>query len=529
MDNLLKYINKNTYKKYAFLKINSINYYKDKNMLNIVLLYPDEIGAIKDDEKQEIFATIQEYINKDIKDENLTIEVKYVKSFYDKAYLKIITKDFINNNFPSMIAVIKYSKLSLKEEENLVIIKLNYLKDYVSENQINKFKNAFENYLNNEFLYKFEVQLKEVEEEINSNILEEKQQEVLQNLVEDKIEEKTLKIEIIDQLIGEESSVNPYCVSSTRTSQTKISVGGTIKYLSEREFTRKQKVLDNEDGLELDVKKTFYSFNIESAGKELNAVYFPNKNTLEKAKLLEDGMENVLTGDIEEYNSRLSLKVKHITLVKILEKPQEVIKFKNIPKNYKHIFPEPFEAVGQSSLFEIEKEPNEYLKNNTFVVFDLETTGLNYEDCKIVEIGAVKVENGKITEKFTTFVDPEEEIPLDSIKIHGITDAMVMGAPKINEAIADFYKFCAGSILVAYNIDFDYQFINYYGRQNGYNFDNEKKDALIMARQYIKGLRNYKLKTVCEFLNINLSNAHRAYFDAAATAKVFIKLAENIK
>ena len=240
-------------------------------------------------------------------------------------------------------------------------------------------------------------------------------------------------------------------------------------------------------------------------------------------------MEIVVTGDVEAFNDKLSYKIKHITLVKILDKKKQDINFKPVPNSYKWVFPEDYEVITQANLFENIEEPTPYIKNNTFVVFDLETTGLNHEDCKIVEIGAVKVEKGKITKNFSTFVDPECEIPLDATKIHGITDAMVMGAPKTNEALADFYKFCEGSTIVAYNIDFDYKFINYYGRKAGYNFNHPQKDALIMARQYIKGLKNYKLKTVTESMGIVLANAHRAYFDAAATAKVFIKLLENIK
>ena len=123
------------------------------------------------------------------------------------------------------------------------------------------------------------------------------------------------------------------------------------------------------------------------------------------------------------------------------------------------------------------------------MVFDLETTGLNHEDCQIVEIGAVKIENGKITKKFSTFVDPEAEIPLDATRIHGITDAMVMGAPKVDVALADFYKFCEGSTIVAYNIDFDYKFINYYGRKSGLNFNHPQKRCIVYGKTIHKRIK----------------------------------------
>ena len=524
MHNLISFLNEKTNNQYSYLKLSAVTYQKFGNLLLIVFLYPDEVGNVSEQDRKTILKLVKQFVNLDVK-----IELKFVKSFYDKEHLIVKIDQFNKEEFPALSTLIRTNNLNLLEEAQKVKLNIPCYKNYISKEQKEKYVSRLEQFLNNEFFYMFEIELYEVEKEQVSSVLEDKKQELLEKIADEQPKEKTLKIEVIEQILGSDCSLAPLCVSSVTTPDKNLSIAGTIKYLSEREFTKKQKVMDSEEERYQDVKKTYFSFSLESAQKEINAVYFPSKDTLNIIEKLSNDQEVVITGDVEAFNGKLSLKVKHITKVKILNKPKDTQKISKVPSAYKFVFPEPFEVKTQASLFELQETNNDYLKNNTFIVFDLETTGLNHEDCKIVEIGAVKVENGKITQKFSTFVDPETEIPLDATAIHGITDAMVMGAPKVGEALGDFYKFCEGSTLIAYNIDFDYKFINYYGRKSGYLFNHPQKDAMVLARQYIKGLKNYKLKTVVESLGITLSNAHRAYFDAAATAEVFLKLAKNIK
>jgi DNA polymerase III epsilon subunit family exonuclease len=524
LNNLIKFINKKTNNKYNYLKLSTVSYNKQTNCLNLVFLYPDEIGNIVEEDRKQIEQLTLEFVALD-----LNLEIKYVKSFYDEEYLKTIINNYNKNNYPALCSLIKTEDLKLKEQQEYVNLDLHCLEGYISKEQQTKYLSALTNYLNNEFFYKFEIELFEVQKALGKSVIEKNKQEALEAIKSKETKQRQVKVEIISQIIGDDSSTKPLCVSSINKKEEKVSIAGTIKYLQEREFTKKQKVMDAEVETFADVKKTYYSFSLEGGGKEINCVYFPNQQTEEKIKKLENNMEVILTGDVDVFNDKFSFKIKHITECKILDKKINETVYKSVPKSYKCVFPEDYEVVTQANLFDDMTEPTPYIKNNTFVVFDLETTGLNHEDCQIVEIGAVKIENGKITKKFSTFVDPEVEIPLDATRIHGITDAMVMGAPKVGEALADFYKFCENSTIVAYNIDFDYKFINYYGKKHGYNFNHPQQDAMIMARKYIKGLKNYKLKTVCEALAVSLANAHRAYFDAAATAKVFLKLAENMK
>ena len=195
---------------------------------------------------------------------------------------------------------------------------------------------------------------------------------------------------------------------------------------------------------------------------------------------------------------------------------------------YKFVKPEPHVEMFQDNLFMVAQDPGKYLMENDVVVFDLETTGLEATKCEIIEIGAVKISKGKIVETFETLVKPSCHIPEDSTEIHGITDEMVANSPSIKQALPDFYKFCYGCTIMAYNIDFDYKFISIWGKKQGLLFDNKQIDAMLLARLYVPGLKNFKLSSVCKKLGVSLENAHRAVHDALATAEVVIKLSPNI-
>lgn len=160
-----------------------------------------------------------------------------------------------------------------------------------------------------------------------------------------------------------------------------------------------------------------------------------------------------------------------------------------------------------------------------FVVFDLETTGLNRAEDKIIEIGAVLVVDGILKETFQTFVNPGMHIPEAASKVNNIYDSDVQGAPNIETAMSDFYLFTRGATLVGHNAeDYDAIFVKRIGGELGFRFDNEIIDTLTLSRRVLPTLRRYKLDTLCEHYGINNENAHRALDDAVATAKVFIML-----
>ncbi|MBP3475510.1 MAG: PolC-type DNA polymerase III [Lachnospiraceae bacterium] len=159
-----------------------------------------------------------------------------------------------------------------------------------------------------------------------------------------------------------------------------------------------------------------------------------------------------------------------------------------------------------------------------FVVFDIETTGFSPVENRIIEIGAVKVSEGKIVDRFSTFVNPEVPIPFEIEKLTSITDDMVVGAEKIETILPQFLQFCEGCMLVAHNANFDMSFIMENCDRQGIAHDFTYIDTVGIARVMLPGQAKHTLDAVAKTLGVSLENHHRAVDDAEATAEIFVKL-----
>lgn len=167
--------------------------------------------------------------------------------------------------------------------------------------------------------------------------------------------------------------------------------------------------------------------------------------------------------------------------------------------------------------------------DDTYVVFDIETTGLSKEKEMITEIGAVKVADGKIIDRFSTFVNPQRPISAEITKLTGITDDMVKDAPTIENVLPEFLKFCEDTVLVAHNASFDTGFIRIAAERAGLGeLHYTIVDTLELARALLPELNKHKLDIVCEHLGVTLNGHHRAVNDAEATAEVFIKFLDML-
>ena len=167
--------------------------------------------------------------------------------------------------------------------------------------------------------------------------------------------------------------------------------------------------------------------------------------------------------------------------------------------------------------------------SDSYVVFDIETTGFSPEKNKIIEIGAVKVVNGQITDKFSTFVNPDVPIPFEIEQLTGINDNMVLSSPGIEVILPQFLEFCKDCALVAHNASFDVSFISWQAAKQGLEFEPTVLDTVAIARQLLPSLNRFKLDTVAKALNISLENHHRAVDDAGATAEIFVKFVEMLR
>ena len=164
----------------------------------------------------------------------------------------------------------------------------------------------------------------------------------------------------------------------------------------------------------------------------------------------------------------------------------------------------------------------------SFVVFDLETTGFSPVNNRIIEIGAVKVENGEITDRFSTFVNPQVPIPFRIEELTSINDNMVMDAPVIEEILPQFLEFVGDAVLVAHNAGFDVSFIEENCRRQGREQTFTYLDTVALARIMLPQLNRFKLDTVAKALHINLHHHHRAVDDAECTAEIFLEFVEML-
>lgn len=278
--------------------------------------------------------------------------------------------------------------------------------------------------------------------------------------------------------------------------------------------------------------KTFYSLEIADPTGRVRGAYFPKKATAEKIDALQNDVNLVCTGNFEIFNSELSFNIKKIDFGSPPENfVPEQLPGRKVPKAFHYVFPEAFSDYTQSDLFENSVLPDD-LKTQNFVVFDLETTGLNNQPAvgkvdRIIEIGAVKIVDGNISEKFSTFVACPEKLPQNIVELTGIHDEDLIGAPECENVIADFYKFIDGCALVGHNVQFDYRFVKYYGEQSRFFIDAKTYDTWTISQEVLRGeLTNYKLNTLADYYGIHF-NHHRAFDDALTTAKVFIRLVKK--
>ncbi len=197
------------------------------------------------------------------------------------------------------------------------------------------------------------------------------------------------------------------------------------------------------------------------------------------------------------------------------------------PENFKMIYG--VEGYLVDDLKPVVQEEAGQPIDTDYVVFDLETTGLHCDKNEIIEIGAVKLQNGAITDRFSTFVNPKEPIPYRIEELTGISDAMVADAPPLEEILPQFLKFCEGCVMVAHNAEFDMGFIDEKAGKLGIQKEFTSLDTVALARILLPDLRGYKLDQVAKAVGVPLKNHHRAVEDAQCTALIFEKFLKMLK
>ena len=318
---------------------------------------------------------------------------------------------------------------------------------------------------------------------------------------------RTLKVEDVTKYLDEDPTDEASYIVDAKEKLGEFYLAGTIQSVREAETSN---------------GKPYFTIDFSDRTAVASGVIFPNKDKVAKLRKLAPQVDVIVRGEFYLHKGYKNFRIYNVNLCVFpknfvpVERPK-----RKVAESYSLVFPKPYEYEKQENFLSDDSAPKCF-NDRTFVVFDLETTGTNFDD-KITEIGAVKIIDGKITEYFTTLVNPQKHIPKDVVELTGIDDDLVKNAPLFEDVCSDFYKFCYGATLVGHNVEFDLRFIKNQSKQLDYLYENTYMDTLLLSKQILEGMTNYKLNTVCDFFGIKFRH-HRAMSDAAATAELFVEL-----
>ena len=490
-----------------------INVYKKEKKAEFLLVTDRAFTA---EEEREAVRISGEFLP-----EGLSAKVKIAKRMIDEELVRERIFEFVTENFPAAAAFLKAEDIKVQLLECGANFYFEVTADEQSFFTSGKMMDAVSAYLSSRYCGTFYGNVKVVEKVRDKTMPKEEieQEEVFVSEIRSFPIEEYKKIDGADEIPKE-----AIYIADMGCMDCEFAVCGEITFLEEKKYVKR-----NEKTGE-DMEKTRYSVTISDGSGMLRCTYFPKKATEEKIKALTVGDKIVIIGSNEVFNGHPSFKAGKINYGHApLGFTPKAKASKPVPKRYHTVFPEPYVEYKQAGFFDVAEKP-QALKGRTVVVFDLETTGLVSQPSmgkmdKIIEVGAVKLVDGEIREKFATFVACPDRLSAKIIELTGIHDEDLIGAPTVDKVIADFFKFVDGAILVGHNVNFDYGFIRYYGKDNGYVFSNPALDTVTLAQEQLAGagLANYKLNTVAEYYGFDF-NHHRAFEDAATTAKIFVEL-----
>lgn len=515
--NFIYELNKTLNNKYDYLKLLKVVYNTSFNFCLVNFIYPEDKPILTDEEKEEIKLAVNQVLKL-----NCKLECKFNKSYLDKNIVFNAVVDFVKKNYDSISSyfpeVLEYSKNNLCV--NLTIKANETLNNYILNNNINE---EIKKYLLNNFCGDFIVGVERGQVVFDENLLEERAELMQANYTPPEKIKKYLVSEPMQVFGGEIVPMADY-IKNLKGEKFDCMLAGTVSGLIEKEYIPKVNKAKGSDE-----KRKYYIFKLDDGSGSVSCIHFCTKISQKHFALIEDGVHIICKGNyVKKINGEMQYMIKAISLCKKLEEPEEEIEQEpEITETSEYVYkvakPEPYIRTVQDNLFSANQDYPDYIKNNVFVVFDVETTGFSPETNDLTEIGAVKIVNGKIVEKFQSLCRPFQSIPQDVVNLTGITDEMVKDMPPSTELIKDFYQFVQDAILVGYNVNFDYSFIQAVGKRANIQFTNEKKDCLVEAKAKVY-LKRYKLKDLVTYLGITLDNAHRALYDATATAEAFLAL-----
>ncbi|MEG1646663.1 MAG: exonuclease domain-containing protein, partial [Clostridia bacterium] len=446
--NFLEALQEKTKNKYSYLRENKVNIYIQQRLVEITLLVSyEQFSKFGEAEQKEV-----EAIAKEILPKTFNIKIEYKKSYTDENVLKKIIMDFFNEYHATMLSQINFDKMEVKLEEYNALVLLR-MPQHVYEVCKSDVAEELQNYLSHNTcllpIVKIENLGKADFKQFNNNM------ESMLKLSEGLI---SVEVKTEDLLVGKNIFTLPKYIKNCVDVANNVVLCGKIE-----SFEIKTS------------KKTgnfYYSFVLNDTTGKMPCKQFTKSNKDGKLHKLKNGDEVLVEGNIvkDDFIKKNCLLASNLSYCKIDYSSIKI--YRDVNSEYYVVKPQPMVETQQNTLFDIETETPNILKGKTFVVFDLETTGLNVNDCDIIEIGAVKIVEGKVTEYFSTLVNPQVKLPSVITELTGIVDEDLKFAPRIDEVIGDFYKFCYDCTMIAHYASFDMSFIYKVAKECDYKFDN---------------------------------------------------------
>ena len=509
MESFLEIINKKFDNKYSYLKLLSIVYDINQKLCTITFLYPYKIEEIPQEDKEQLEKFLTDYLS--LKNQ---LKVKYKRSFLDE---KLIIEDIVNffkENKKSLAPYISIENISSTHNDLDVTIEIKLNQDVLGLIDELELKNQIKNYLDKLYIANFEIKIIENDEVLPEEI-------VADDIIPTLTKARRYNVEVVKKVIGGDIIPKPEYIKDNRKPKVSVILAGFLSGKNQKKFVIKKGKHEGEE-------KSLYTFVLKDEDGSVDCVYFCPKTHEKDMDALEENMFILCVGDLKYgLSGRITYYIRKLSLASPVAKEQEAaVDYQSILANHKQVvFPDMLPRSNQSFLFDEKANYNDFILKNDIVVFDIETTGLDPETCEITEIGAVKIEHGEVTERFSSFSKPKSPIPIEVQELTNITNEMVANAPRIEDVVIDFYNWSRDCIISGYNIvGFDLKFIKKVANRLGLSFNNTVIDAYIVAKQANIHPSNYKLGTVVKLLGLTLTGAHRAFNDAYATAQVLMEL-----
>lgn len=563
--------NKNILNKYSdSFEVKSIKVFKKTSTWEITLKLKHDLRLT------DIKAIEESFINTyNLKGININIEdwqgIDNEGAFLDKHWEELKLLAYQNN--PSLMGFLKEAELSYKDKIVHIIVPNKILSDFLNAKKCGEiFERFVKSYLKLDC--KFKIEYKDeafpVEEHRNT-IIQEEQKLVAETMsgrakVNKPAKEGGQAASASVIILGKSFNDSPIDIDEITQDSGRVTVQGSI-------FNVESKTLNN--------GKTIITFNITDFTNSMTVKLFVKEDT-NPDKLLEgiaEGKYVKLKGDVQYDTYAKELVIFPINIIEAerrVRKDQSEEKRVELhahtsmsamdgfcsvsslikrAKEWGHkaiaitdhgvvqAFPEAYETAKKTGIKVLYGVEGYFVNDGVpivfnarslpieseTVVFDIETTGLSAAKDKITEIGAVKIKNGEVIERFSTLINPEIPIPHNITELTGITNEMVADQRTIKEVMPEFIKFVGNCPLVAHNAMFDWGFIRTKAFELGHDLDITVIDTLQMARTLLPSLKKYKLNLVCQHLNIKLENHHRAVHDAEATAQMYLRFIEMLK